>query len=70
MRQLVRLLSGDNNLGPFHLWWRNIVLKSEKVSKYFIQDCLQISFLVFIFLKMPWNPKNNKFLEEKSKISS
>ena len=38
-RDAVRtLLSGDNNLVPFHLRWRKIVLKSEKVSKYFVQD--------------------------------
>ena len=24
---------------PFHLWWRQIVLKCEKVSKFFVQDC-------------------------------
>ena len=39
VRQHVDLLSGDYNLGPFHLRWRNIVLKSEKVYKYFVQDC-------------------------------
>ena len=37
-------LSGGNNLVPFHLWWRQIVLKSKKVSKCFVQDCLKISF--------------------------
>ena len=26
MRQLVHSLSGGNNLGPFHLWWTEIVL--------------------------------------------
>ena len=39
MRQLIHSLSGDNNLVPFHLWWRQIVLKSEKVYKCFVQDC-------------------------------
>ena len=43
MRQLVHLLSGDNNLVPFHLWWRKILLKSEKVYKYFVQNCTFIT---------------------------
>ena len=36
VRQLVHSLCGDN-LVPFHMWWRQIVLKSEKVCKYFVQ---------------------------------
>ena len=32
-------LSGDYNLVPFHLWWKEIMLKSEKIYKYFVQDC-------------------------------
>ena len=39
VRQLVHSLSDDNNLVPFDLWWRQILLKSEKVSKCFFQDC-------------------------------
>ena len=41
-RQLVHSLSGDNNLVPFHLWWKKVVLKREKVSKYFVKDCRTI----------------------------
>ena len=44
------------------------MLKSEKVSKDFVQNRLKIFFLVFTSLNIPWNPKNDKFLEEKSKI--
>ena len=40
VRQLVNSLSGYNNLVPLHLWWRQIVLKSEKVSTCFVQDCI------------------------------
>ena len=29
----------DNNLVPFHLWWTDIMLKCEKVYKYFFDDC-------------------------------
>ena len=35
MKQLVHSLSGVNNLIPFHLWWREIVLKREKLYKCF-----------------------------------
>ena len=37
--QLVGSLSDDNNLVTFHFWYREIVLKSEKVSKCFVEDC-------------------------------
>ena len=43
VRQLVRLLVnspfGDNNLAPIYLWWKEIVLKHEKVYKYFVHVC-------------------------------
>ena len=55
MRKLVHSLSGDNNLVPFHLWWRKIVLKSEKVYKYFVQDCLETFSEIFTSLKMASN---------------
>ena len=44
MRQQVHSLSTNNNLVPFHLWWREILLKSEKVSNCFVQDCSGVSF--------------------------
>ena len=43
--ELVHSLSGDNNLVPHHLWWKQIVLKSEKVSKCFVQHCSLIANL-------------------------
>ena len=33
------LLSGDNNLVPFYLWWRKLVPKNENAYNYFVQDC-------------------------------
>ena len=39
VRQLVHAFSGDNNLVSFHMWWKEIVLKPEKICKYFVQDC-------------------------------
>ena len=47
MRQLVHSLSGHNNLVSFHLWGREVVLKSEKVPKCFVQDCLKNFLSVF-----------------------
>ena len=40
MWQLVYSHSVDNNLVLFRLWWREIMLRSEKVYKYFVQDCI------------------------------
>ena len=42
VKQLVHSLFGDNNLVPFHFWWKEIVLKSE-VYKCFVQDCRLIN---------------------------
>ena len=39
IQQLVYSLSGDNHLVSFHFWWRQIVLKSEIVYTFFVQDC-------------------------------
>ena len=66
MRQLVHSLSG-NKLLPLHLWWREIVLKSENVDKCSVQDCLKNFLLTFTSLKMHWNSKNDQFLAEKCK---
>ena len=40
MWQLVNSHSVDDNLVLFRLWWREIMLRSEKVYKYFVQDCI------------------------------
>ena len=63
MRQLVHSLSGDDNLVPFHLWWRQTVLKSEKISKCFVQDCKCIFLYEYSFwvqCQLIWNHKNNR----------
>ena len=52
VRQLVHSLFGDNNLFPFHLWWREIVLNSKKVYKCFVQDWYLLSR--FIIMKVSW----------------
>ena len=58
VRQLVHSLFGDNDLVPFHIWWKEIVLKREKVWKCFVQNCLKIFLLVFTSFKMDWNSEN------------
>lgn len=40
MLQLVRFFFDDNNLVPCRIWWREIVVKHESVSKYVVQDCV------------------------------
>ena len=70
VRQLVHSFSGDNNIGPFHLWWRQTVLKSEKVYKCSVQHCLKIFLSVFTSFKMSWKPKYDQFLLGKRKIFS
>ena len=38
--KILSLKSFSNLWGnSWHLWWRQIVLKSEKVCKYFVKDC-------------------------------
>lgn len=69
MRQLIHSTSGVNNWVTFHLWWREMVPKSGKIFKYFIQDCLKISLLIFPSSKKLGNSKNCQFLAEKSKIT-
>ena len=39
VRQLVGSLSGYNNLVPFHLWEKLILVKRKKIYKHFVQDC-------------------------------
>ena len=43
------------------------MLKPGKVYTYFVEDCLEIFFLVFTFLKMHGNSKNDQYLVEQVK---
>ena len=52
-------LSGDNNLVPFHLWRRKIVLKSEKGSKCFAQDFISSDFKDGVFKNVDINKKKS-----------
>ena len=61
-REATRMFTfGDNNLFPFHLWWTEIVLKCEKVYKYFFHDCLKILFLVWASSKIRRTLKTSVF---------
>ena len=45
MRQLVYIKFITNNHDSFHLWWKEISIKHQKVSKYCGQDCILIDIL-------------------------
>lgn len=47
LEHLVHSLSVDNNLVPFQLRWREIVLKGKKFLKRFVQDCIQKDYRSF-----------------------
>ena len=38
------------NHASFHLWWKENLVKNQKVSKYYIRGCLQKFCLVFMSL--------------------
>ena len=39
MRQLVNTIFFTNNCASFHLWWNENLVKHQKVSKYYENDC-------------------------------
>ena len=39
MRQLVYTIFITNNHASFHLWWKENLLKYQKVSKYYVHNC-------------------------------
>ena len=44
MKPLVRLISGNNNLSLFHLWWGEAKLKCQKVSYFWnASSCKEIT---------------------------
>ena len=49
MRQLVYTMFISNNRASFHLWWKENLVKHQKVSKH-VNDCLQN----FVLLFMSW----------------
>ena len=43
MRQLVCSMFITNNHGLFHLWWKEDLVKHQKVSKFYDHDCSYIT---------------------------
>ena len=65
MIHLVHSLSGHNNLVPFHLWWKELVLKRAKVYEYLVQDVSTGTFTWYNKKKKKKKKKiekQNKFL--------
>ena len=50
VKQLAYTMFISNNRAPFHLWWKENLVKQKKVSKYYENDCLQIFLLLFMSL--------------------
>ena len=51
---------GYNNLVTIHFWWRETVLKHEKVYKNFVHECLKIFILIFTSFKVHGNSKSDQ----------
>ena len=52
----------SNNRALFRLWGKENLVKHQKVSKYYENDCLQNSFLLFMSLLTAKFVKNNHIL--------
>ena len=39
MRELIYTMFINNNLASFHLWWKENLVKHQRVSKYYENDC-------------------------------
>ena len=39
VRQAVNIMLITNNRAPFHLWWKENLVKHQKISKYYENDC-------------------------------
>ena len=50
VRQKVDTMFISNNLTSFHLWWKENLVKYQKVSKYYENDCVQNFLLLFLSL--------------------
>ena len=50
VRQLVYTMFITNNHASFHLWGKEYLVKYQKVSKHYVQDCLQNFLLLFMIL--------------------
>ena len=62
--QLVYTMFVTNNWALFHLWWKEDLVKHQKVSKYYENDCLQNFLLLFMSLLTASIVKTVKFRME------
>ena len=60
--QLVYTMFISNNRASFHLWWKENLVKHQKVSKYYENDCLQNFLLLFMSLLTAKFVKNSHIL--------
>ena len=59
MGQLVYTMFITNNNALIQLWWKENSVKYQKVSKYYVHDCLQDFLLLFMFLLTALIVKNS-----------
>ena len=62
MRQLVYIIFIISNHAPFHVWLKENLVKSQKVLKYYVQDCVQNFLLFFMCLLTAPIVKNRHIL--------
>ena len=62
MRQLVYTMFITSNHASFHLWWKQNLVKYQKVSKYYVCDRLQNFVLLSMFLLTALIVKNSLIL--------
>ena len=61
MRQLAYTMFIINNHASLLLWWKENVVKYQKVSKHYVRDCLQSNLLLFMFLSTAPNVKKQSY---------
>ena len=64
MRQLVYTMFITNNYNSFLLWQKENLVKHQKVSKYYDQDCLKNFLLHFVSLLRGLIFKNSHFVAD------
>ena len=62
MGQLVYTMFITNNNALIQLWWKENSVKYQKVSKYYVHDCLQDFLSLFMFLLTALIVKNSLIL--------
>ena len=62
VRQPVDTMFISNNLTSFHLWWKENLVKYQKVSKCYENDCVQNFLLLFLSLLTAPVAKNSQIL--------